>query len=110
MDDLRLKVNEELMDAQAARIDDLERRLEAVVALLKRDSVCKAIGLYPSDFDRANPSDFMLTLRPLKYTNARHRAIDERRQKEVLTRLSHLSPERLEELTREGLPKRRQAP
>lgn len=43
MDDLRLKVNEELMDAMAARIDDLERRIEALVALLKRDSVCKAI-------------------------------------------------------------------
>ncbi len=101
MDDVRVQVNEELMDAQAARIDELERRLEALVTLLKRESVCKAIGLYPFDFDRANPSDFMLKLRPLKYTNARHRAIDERRQKDVLTRLSHLSPERLEELVRE---------
>ena len=101
MDDVRVQVNEELMDAQAARIDELERRLEALLALLRRDSVCQALGLKAFEFDRADPSDFMLKLRPLKYTNARHRAIDERRQKDVLTRLSHLSPERLEELLRE---------
>ncbi|MBK9240526.1 MAG: hypothetical protein IPL75_09755 [Acidobacteria bacterium] len=63
--------------------------------------MCKAIGLYPFDFDCGNASDFLLKMRPLKYSNARHRAIEERRHKDVLTRLSHLSPERLDELVRE---------
>jgi len=101
MDDVRVQVNEELMDAQAARIDDLERRLEALVALLKRDSVCKAIGLYPFDFDRANPNDLTLKLRPLKYSNERHRILEARLHKEVLTHLSRVSPARLAELLRE---------
>lgn len=101
MDEARLQVNEELMDAMAARIDELERRLDAVLGLLRRDSVRQAIGLQNYELDRANKDEFMLNLRPLKHSNERHRVLEERRDKAVLTRLSRVSPARLEELLRE---------
>ena len=100
MDEARLKVNVELMDAMAARIDELERRLDAALGLLQRDSVCKALGLHTFEFDRAKPNEMTLKLRPMKYSNERHRALDARRQKEVLALLSRASPARLEELLR----------
>lgn len=100
MDEPRLQVNEELMDAMAARIDELERRLEAVLGLLRRESVCKALCLDGVEFDRANRSDMTLKLRPLTHANERHRMVEARRQKAVLSRLSRVSPQRLEELLR----------
>lgn len=101
MDDPRLQVNEELMDAMAARIDELEQRLEATVALLRRDSVRQALGLEPYQFDRVKKDELMLKLRPLKHSNERHRLLEARRQKEVLTQLSRLSPARLQSLLQE---------
>ena len=100
MDEVRLLVNEELMDALTARVDDLERRLEALVGLLRRDTVSKAMGLNALEFDRANANDLTLQMRPLKHFNERRRRVEERRQKEVLTRLTQMSPERLDELCR----------
>ena len=101
MEDLRLQVNEDIIDTLCARIDDLDRRFNAFVDLLRRPAVCEALGLKSYDFDRLAPNDMTLKMRPMKYSNERHRAIQERQQKEVLARLSRLTPSRLDDLLRD---------
>lgn len=100
MDEIRHEVNEELMDVQAARIDDLERRFAALLELLKEEKVCKAIGIAPARLDRAKPSDSPLKYRSARHYNLRTEALRERRQKDIMERLSRVSPEQLEELLR----------
>lgn len=100
MDEVRLEVNEELMDAQGARIDDLERRFTLLLELLKEEKVCQAIGLTPERFDRAKPNDSPLKYRSARHYNIRSAALRERREKDVMERLSRVSPERLDELLR----------
>ena len=101
MPDVRLEVNEELMDTLAARVDELERRLAALLTLLRRESVRQPLGLKSYEFAHTDTRDFALKSGHWKYQNQRNRAIDDRRQKDVLTLLSRASTERLEELLRD---------
>lgn len=100
MDEMRLEVNEELMDAQGARIDDLERRFAVLLELLKEENVCKAVGLTPARLDRAKPSESPLKCRSARHSLLRSAALEEHRQQRIMERLSRVSPERLEELLR----------
>jgi hypothetical protein len=101
MDEMRLQVNEELMDAQSARIDDLERRLGVLLELLKADGVAKAIGLHPRQLERANPSDTPIEFRRARHNIRRSEALEAARRADVMERLTRVSPERLEQILRE---------
>jgi hypothetical protein len=100
MDKVRLLVNEELMDAQSARIDDLERRIGVLLELLKTDGVCTAMGLHPLQLERAKPSESPLKMRSMRHYNRRNEALEGHRRAEVMDRLARLSPERLDALLR----------
>lgn len=101
MDAQTLKAHEELIDTLGARADELERRLDVLLDLLRQESVQQALGLSDIDFLRTEPTKMPLEVRTLKHFNARHRAVAKLRQDEVLSRLERVSPERLEELLRE---------
>jgi len=101
MDDLRLKVNEDITDTLAARVDELERRLDTALRILRRDSVLKAMGLQDFDFHNTETNEMTLKLKPLSHTNGRYRALEALQQKEILNKLGRLSPSRLDQLLRE---------
>lgn len=71
-----------------------------LLTLLREEAVCKTLGWRKAQLDRADKDSWPLKLRTMKHSNERHRAIEARQREEVLARLSHVSPERLDELLR----------
>jgi hypothetical protein len=100
MDDARTQANEALMDEMAARVDDLQRRFEKLVEILREDNVCQRLGVPSAEFDRTLASTAPLDLRTMKHNNARFRLIRDLQRNAVVDRLSRVAPERLDELLR----------
>lgn len=98
--DERIQVIENLLDEQAARMDDMERRFEKLVDILRNDDVCKALGLRPLEFDRTVPTCLPMRVQTTKHEVARLRAADDLRRKAVVDRLAQVPAGRLDELLR----------
>jgi hypothetical protein len=101
MDKQTQKAHEDLIDTLGARADELERRLDVLLDLLKQDRVQKALGVIDVDFLLTEPTKMPLAVRTLKHEAARLRAVAKLRQNHVLSRLERVSPARLDELLRE---------
>jgi hypothetical protein len=101
MDQQTQKAHAELIDTLGARADELERRLDALLDLMRRKPIQQALGLSDIDFLRTESMKIPMEVRTLKHEAARLRAIAKLRQDEVLSRLARVSPARLDALLRE---------
>ena len=101
MDEQTQKAHAELIDTLGARADELERRLDALLDLMRREPVQQALGLRDFDFLLTAPTKSPLEVRTMKQTHARETAVAKLRQDEVLERLAQVSPARLDALLRE---------
>jgi hypothetical protein len=101
MDEQRLTANEGLIDTLGARVDELERRLDALLKLLQQRPVQQLLNLKDIDFLHTAPTTSPMGMRTMKHCDARHRAVAQLRQDAVLKRLARVSPARLDELLRE---------
>lgn len=101
MDEQTQKALEDQVDTLGARADELERRLDALLGLLRQKRIQQALGVSDIDFLRTEPMQMAVEIRTMKHSNARHRAVAKLRQDEVLSRLARVSPARLDALLRE---------
>lgn len=83
------------------RPDEVERRLDALLDLMRQEPVQQALGLRDFAFMLTVPTKSPPEIRTMKQTHARETTVEKLRQDEVLARLARISPARLDELLRE---------
>lgn len=105
--ELRLETNEHLIDEMAARIEELERRVDGLLRVLRQPHVVTAMGLSDFEYLKAEGSGAPLDIRAMKHQGIRLEAVKERREARVMDRLSRLSPARLDALLEPTGGKRR---
>jgi hypothetical protein len=101
MDAQTQKALEDQVDTLGARADELERRLDALLDLMRRKPIQQFLGIKDIDFLLTEPRKMAVEIRTMKHSNERHRAIATLRRNEVLSRLERVSPARLADLLRE---------
>jgi len=105
--ELRPATHEHLLDEMAARIEELERRVDGLLRVLRQPHVVSAMGLSDFEYLKAEGSGAPLDIRAMKHEGIRLQAVRQRREARVMDRLSRVSPERLDALLEPTERKRR---